>query len=566
MRIVKYCAIFFLLSCFVNGNAQLSTNESPIGLRTRLTPIREVVKTVVMPNLDMEKIEAEDIENEAKNMPPRFGYSHKVNYDLNNSGIWYELPNGDKLWQLNIVCPHAFLVSLCFDKFWIPKGGKLFVYSKDKKHSIGAFTSKNNKGDINNPQGLATGFVYGDDVILEYYQPKEVSFDAIVSIEYIVHGYRHVGSGEKIFGDAANCMVNVNCEEGQNWQNEKKAIAFFYLYSFRGVYMCSGALLNTTDLSEKPLFLTANHNIRGIGDAIDNPNISCLFLWNYEAPGCVNVNVMPSSYSTSGATVLANHSWSDFALFRLAEDPKDIVGYTPYYLGWDCTGLSGDPGVCIHHPRGDVKKISTVASQPVPSQFYNYTADTLTHWEVGWQSTLNGHGMTQSGSSGAPLLNSSHKVIGQLTGDNCRDCQRPNGVSKFGRFNYSWTGINNDSIYRRLDYWLDSLNMNYQTMEGLLVIPTEMVMTANEQLYSNVHIKNTGQLTIQGDIELMGNSRVIVEMGGKLIVDGGTMSNVDLVLKAGASLRIINGGILETRNGFYAPVGSSVEIIEGKIL
>lgn len=93
-----------------------------------------------------------------------------------------------------------------------------------------------------------------------------------------------------------------------------------------------------------------------------------------------------------------------------------------------------------------------------------------------------------------------------------------------------------------------------------------MVMAANEQLYSNVHIKNTGQLTIQGDIELMGNSRVIVEMGGKLIVDGGTMSNVDLVLKAGASLRIINGGILETRNGFYAPVGSSVEIIEGKIL
>ncbi len=54
-------------------------------------------------------------------------------------------------------------------------------------------------------------------------------------------------------------------------------------------------------------------------------------------------------------------------------------------------------------------------------------------------------------------------------------------------------------------------------------------------------------------------------VGGQLVVDGGTMSNVDIDLKAGAALRIINGGIIETRNDFVAPVGAIVDITHGEI-
>lgn len=64
----------------------------------------------------------------------------------------------------------------------------------------------------------------------------------------------------------------------------------------------------------------------------------------------------------------------------------------------------------------------------------------------------------------------------------------------------------------------------------------------------------------------MGNSRVIVESGGTLIISGGTLSNVDLVLKPGATLRIINGGIIETRSGFETPVGVVVYIDDGQII
>lgn len=561
--------LFLCLFILVGGiKAQLSTNELPISFGFKqedLTDTEDTVPTVVMPELDMEKIEAEDKEDELYDMPPRFGYQHKVDYNLNNSGTWKELPNGDKLWRLNVVCPHALSVNFCYDKFWIPEGGKFFVYSKDKKHSIGAFTSKNNKGNRETLRGFATGLIYSDDVVLEYYQPKEVTVDAIIEIKYVVHGYRYINFGEKGIGSSGYCMVNVNCEEGQNWQNEKYAVARIII---EGAYYCSGSLINTTDLSEKPLLLTANHCIEVVGkDAItDSVLDNTLFSWSYEIPGCVNTNIEPTYYSTEGAIILSNNSYSDFALLRLIENPDTLSNYTPFYLGWDSSGQGGNPGVCIHHPKGDVKKISTVYGVPVSSFWNSQTLDGDSHWQVGWDYTLNGHGMTQGGSSGSPLLTAAHKVIGQLHGSNCNNCNNTDGRSKYGKFNVSWTGNGNNNIYKRLNYWLDSLNIGVQTMEGLLIVRTAKTMNTTQQVYSNIRIKNSGQLTIQSDVELMGNSCVIVESGGSLIIDGGTLSNVELILKPGSSLQIINGGIIETRNGFTAPIGATVVINHGQIM
>lgn len=568
MRQIRFLLLLLCAYTFTDVYAQLSTNEQPVSFDSKLnlTEVsRNTADIVTMPKLDMVKIEAEDKEDEEYDMPPRFGYPHKVNYDLENSGTWYELPNGDKLWQLNVVCPGALSVNFCYDKFWIPEGGKFFLFSKDKKRSIGAFTNKNNKGSREDIRGFATGLVYSDDIILEYYQPKEVSSNAVISIEYVVHGYRYINIEKTGFRQSGPCMVNVNCEEGHNWQKEKLAVAMILVNGYR---YCSGSLINTTDLSQNPLLLTANHCISNYGDAEGNSNLYYYsFWWNYESPGCANISVEPSEISTTGATILANNSYSDFALLRLTEDPKDLLNYTPYYLGWDRTGFSGDPGVCIHHPSGDIKKISTVYSQPVSSSYSGYSeSSSASHWRVTWKSTLNGHSTTEGGSSGSPLLNATHRIIGQLHGGyaNCYDSI--NAPDWYGKFNVSWTGNNNNSVYRRLSVWIDSSNTGLQTMEGLLIIPSTTIMNSDQELYSNIRITNSGKLTISSDIELIGNCKVIVESGGQLIIDGGKLSNVNLVLKSGSSLRLINNGIIETTNDFILPVGATLEINCGQIL
>ena len=46
--------------------------------------------------------------------PWRFGYNNYTQLDLQNAGSWIELPNGDKLWLLEINCENALTVNLTF--------------------------------------------------------------------------------------------------------------------------------------------------------------------------------------------------------------------------------------------------------------------------------------------------------------------------------------------------------------------------------------------------------------------------------------------------------------------
>ena len=181
-----FTTIVWLFACYaVYG--QISTQEEPVSFRTNVSALRSSERTnKMLPSLDMNKIEREDIEDESNGRPPRFGFPHEVNYNLNNSGEWTDLPDGSRIWRLTISCPDALSVNLLYDQFWIPDGAKLFVYSNDRRHSIGAFTSKNNNGDRGDLQGFATGLVYGDQITLEYYLPQEIKEIGIISIAYVV--------------------------------------------------------------------------------------------------------------------------------------------------------------------------------------------------------------------------------------------------------------------------------------------------------------------------------------------------------------------------------------------
>ena len=425
---------------------------------------------MTLPPLDMATINREDSVDDANDNPPRFGYPHKVKLTLENAGEWKVLPNGDRLWHLTIACPGAKSINLLYDKYWLPEGAKLFVYSKDKTHTIGAFTSRNNKGTRDELRGFATGLVYCDTIVVEYFEPKEMAYKGVVSIAYVVHGYRYIGLKNGLYGYSGSCQVNVNCPEGQEWQNEKNAVALIII---DGSSLCTGSLINTTNNDNSPYLLTADHCLKG-RDALGNTNCDYwTFMWHYETPGCSNPVSEPSYYSTNGATVVANNSASDFALLSLTEDPKNNPNIKTYYLGWDNSGNSGIGGVGIHHPAGDVKKISTYSLQPGISNCF--LSGNNNFWKIMWISTSNGHSVTEGGSSGSPLINSNRKVIGQLYGAeycNNPNCSDPaNDVGNYGKFSVSWTGNGAVDNRRKLQPWLDPLNTGATTLDGIGTTP-----------------------------------------------------------------------------------------------
>ena len=88
------------------------------------------------------------------------------------------------------------------------------------------FSNRNNKGSRESNRGFATGLIFSSVIILEYYEPRKVEGEGIISIAKVVHGYREIGVEN--FGDSGDCQVNINCSpEGNNWQNETPMIIFF---------------------------------------------------------------------------------------------------------------------------------------------------------------------------------------------------------------------------------------------------------------------------------------------------------------------------------------------------
>ena len=111
--------VSLFICVFFSVNAQISTDEEPVSFREGNIPSRFSVSQDIriMPALDMNRIEQEDAKDEANGLPPRFGYPHEVSLDLENSGHWQELSNGDRLWQLTIRCPQALSINLLYDRF-----------------------------------------------------------------------------------------------------------------------------------------------------------------------------------------------------------------------------------------------------------------------------------------------------------------------------------------------------------------------------------------------------------------------------------------------------------------
>jgi len=438
-----FLAIATFILCSSNVFAQLSKPIPPKSTTISLPG----AATVEMPQIDRIAIDREDADEDLFNQPRRVAYPFPTNYTMKD-GTWTELPNGDRIWQFRIVASGAQAISLLYKDFYIPAGATMHVYNPKSGETIGAFTSANNKVT----RKFATALTYGDQAIIEVFEPAAQRGQTSMTISQIGHAYRLVevlNAAELAQRPSGSCQVNINCTEGNNWQNQKRGVARILM---NGSGLCTGSLLNNTAQDGKPYFLTADHCI-GTLDALGNTDASgYVFYWNYERATCDNTSATNSSETTSGATLKANDSDSDFALFELTEDPNTL--YTVFFNGFSANAVPASNGVGIHHPAGDYKKIATHSIAPVSFTFGGRPSDS--YWNISWDATTNGHSVTEGGSSGSPLFESTGVVIGQLYGGSSVNCSNPaNDPGYYGKIAYSWNNGGATQAERRLRDWLD---------------------------------------------------------------------------------------------------------------
>lgn len=371
------------------------------------------INSTYFPSLDVMSLHDQEVMNAKKGEAPRFAVPHKMNLKPN-----WEKSNENVIWSHRFQAPNATSLNFGFTKFRLPSSAKLDIYSADRTKFIRTFTANDN--NINNQ--LWTPVIMSDDVVIEL--TADASEVNQVQIEL-----GHVGQGFRTFGESTlksgDCNIDVACNESAGWEHEVNSVG---VISTGGSAFCTGFMVNNTKNDRTPFFMTANHC------RIDESSAPSLVVyWNYQTSKCGGARDGKLADFQTGSVHLASSRKSDFTLVKLVKTPNPK--WNVNYAGWDARDKVGTPAVGIHHPNVDEKSISF---EDDPTEISSYGGSSSpgdgTHVRiVDWDK-----GTTEPGSSGSPLFNKDHRVIGQLHGGGAA-CGNDES-DYYGRLHTSWEG------------------------------------------------------------------------------------------------------------------------------
>ncbi len=433
----------------LQGSA-LAQGNPATGVRSTqhdVLPLSDIA-TVSVDAPDLEAVEREDAVREELGQAPRFAIPHAVRITPSTHGTWEDLDAETVLWRLRIQAPGAANLNLGFERYSMPPGGELWIYSADLGHVVRPFTARDNEDHGE----LWTPIVSADDLVVELVLPLSEADQLELVLKQIAWGYRGFGDVVKptsVQMLSGSCNVDVVCPQGDLWRMEIPSVG---VISTGGGTFCSGFMVNNVRQDQVPYFMTARHCGIGAGNAA-----SLVVYWNYENSSCRTVgspqNGQPGngSYSqfNSGSYWRAGYSPSDFTLVELDDDPDP--GFNLSWAGWDATGVDASSAVGIHHPQTQEKRISFENEATTTTSYLgsavpgNGTHARVIDWDVG---------TTEGGSSGSPLFNQDHQVIGQLHGGYASCSSQTSDW--YGKFSVSFVGGGTSST--ALKSWLDPDN------------------------------------------------------------------------------------------------------------
>ncbi|MDR3218342.1 MAG: serine protease [Dysgonamonadaceae bacterium] len=480
---MKHSRLFFLLlsllPCF-SAYTQISHGGIPYFQQSGLLRTESEPAFFEMPAFDIDSVlRAAEPAGELRSAF-QFAYKFYTDIDLRRDATISLLPDGTKIRRITIRSKGAYSINLLLRDFEIPEGGKLFVYNTDYSYVIGSFDHRNNSpGKI-----LPLQPVEGEAIIVEYSEPPGLTFEGYFRITEVNHDYRgFLRSEPKPDSNSEyRCMPDALCSEV-----DEEMVRSTVLLIINGNTSCTGTLVNNTADDGRPYLLTAVHCLCSPSEFPQEMEYytekggTIIAFFNYNRPVCGTKMKGTEEMSMAITRPLVILEKNDVALLEFQEAPPDY--YNPYYAGWNRTATGGEaPYTNLHHPWSAVKKTSLSANnvtlgtigKPLDSYFIPDA-----HWSIAWTT-----GSTYAGSSGSPLFDKDHLLIGGLSGGSsvCNKEAPGGGTDYFFALCRAWE---TDNPVNQLKTYLDPLNKDIQTYPGLNPKLSDPVVRLGNALYNS---------------------------------------------------------------------------------
>lgn len=271
---------------------------------------------------------------------------------------WQSTPDGGHVASLQVRSPDAMAVrvGLRFEAL-DPRAELRFGGSLEA--GVVAVLGGQEVMSLRDAQGLFwTPATNGQWQTVEFYLPPGTTTDSVsVQAPALSHLLADSRSDFRILknvGSSGSCNVNVACRVqalGQGYVNAKNAVAHMVYVKGGSSYVCTGTLLaDTVAATQVPYFYSADH-------CIDSQAVASTLntYWGREADTCEGSGPT-GTLLAGGATLLHANQGTDALLLRL----NNAAPAGAFFSGWDSSALAGGSSIIgIHHPGGDLKKVSS---------------------------------------------------------------------------------------------------------------------------------------------------------------------------------------------------------------
>lgn len=360
-------------------------------------------------------------------------------------GFWDSPEPGLSRWRSRVFSSEAKSISFELSRFDLPRDAALWLYAADGSLLQGPYTA----ADRNPQGGLWTALVPGDSVVLELRLPSSQRDAVALEASSINHNYRGLQKAGINNSSAGTCNIDVAASQGDGFRSEIRSVAAYTVRVGSSNFVCTGQLVNNFREDSTPYFLTANH----CGINANNSNSTVLY-WNLQRASCGSGDGSLSQ-TQSGSLFRASDATADFTLLQLSAAPS--ASFNVHFAGFDAGGNAPQSGAAIHHPQGDVKKISLYNTASC-SNSVNIDGRDTDAWAIHWA-----QGTTEQGSSGSGLFNQNRRLVGVLSGGDA-SCSNPGGTDYFGRLVRAWRASNSSN--GQLKAWLDPDNSGRVSLCG----------------------------------------------------------------------------------------------------